>query len=146
MIAYAAARGVPATAGRTTLELGGGRLVATTWGESGQELIRTTARVEVGTPFHHTGQLRYITRVGDGLVSGRYPFVMDGAETFAVESVEFLDTAHPVYALRPAEPLNGHVRLLLAVDLVLLPGRRGPARQRGRQLTRHVPPRRSAAG
>ena len=39
-------------------------------------------------------------------MSGRYPFVMDGAETFAVESVEFLDPSHPVYALRPADPLT----------------------------------------
>jgi hypothetical protein len=106
MIEYALARGVPATAGRTTLELGGGRLVATTCGEDGQELIRTTARVEVGTPFRANGQLRYITRVGGELISGRYPFVMDGAETFEVESVEFLAAAHPVSALRPADPLT----------------------------------------
>ena len=106
MIEYALARGVPATAGRTTLALGDGRLVATTWGEDGQELIRTTARVDVGTPFHATGQLRYITRVGGELVSGRYPFVMDGAETFEIESVEFLDASHPVSALRPADPLT----------------------------------------
>ncbi len=126
MIAYAAARGVPATAGRTTLELGGGRLVATTWGESGQELIRTTARVEVGTPFHHTGQLRYVTRVGDGLVSGRYPFVMHGAETFALESVEFLDAAHPVYALRPAEPLTVTFGFYSPAISFCYPGGEGP--------------------
>jgi hypothetical protein len=112
MISYALARGMPATRGRTVLELSGSRFIATTWGEGGQELIRTTAHLEMGTPGRATGQLRYITRVGGGLVSGRYPFVMDAAETFAVESVEFLDAAHPV----------------------LLPGRRGAARQRGRQL------------
>jgi hypothetical protein len=106
MIAYARGRGVPATSGRTELELSGNRLVATTWSEGGQELIRTRARVELGTPGRATGQLRYLTRVGGGLVSGRYPFVMDAAETFAVESVEFLDEAHPVYALRPADPLT----------------------------------------
>lgn len=106
MIAYARARGVPATDGRTALELSGSRFVATTWGEGGQELIRTTARVDLGTPVRATGQLRYITRVGQELVSGRYPFVMDSAESFAVESVEFLDSAHPVYALRPADPLT----------------------------------------
>ena len=106
MIAYARARGVPASDGRTELELSGSRLVATTWGEGGQELIRTTALAEVGTPARATGQLRYITRVGGELVSGRYPFVMDSAETFAIESVEFLDSAHPVHALRPADPLT----------------------------------------
>jgi hypothetical protein len=106
MIAYARARGVPASDGRTALELSGSRFVATTWGEGGQELIRTTAHVELGTPVRATGQLRYITRVGSDLVSGRYPFVMDSAESFAVESVEFLDAAHPAYALRPADPLT----------------------------------------
>ena len=61
-------------------------------------------------------------------MSGRYPFVMDAAETFALESVEFLDLRTiPLYALRPARPADGHVRLLLAVDLVLLPRRRRPA-------------------
>jgi hypothetical protein len=106
MISYALARGVPATAGRTELELSGSRFVAITWGEDGQELIRTTARVELGMPSRVTGQLRYITSVGGGLVSGRYPFVMDAAETFAVESVEFLDVTHPVHALHPADPLT----------------------------------------
>jgi hypothetical protein len=106
MISYALARGVPATAGRTELSLAGDRFTATTWGEGGQELIRTTAQVAIGTAFHHTGQLRYITRVGRELVSGRYPFVLEGAETFAVESVEFLDPSHPAYALRPADPLT----------------------------------------
>jgi hypothetical protein len=106
MIAYALARGVPASGGRTALALSDGRLAAVTWDEDGQELIRTTARVEIGSPFRAGGQLRYITRVGGELVSGRYPFVMDGAETFAVESVEFLAPGHPVYALRPADPLT----------------------------------------
>ena len=106
MIAYARERGVPASDGRTALELSGSRFVATTWGEGGQELIRTTAHVELGAGLRGTGQLRYITRVGQELVSGRYPFVMDSAETFAVESIEFLDAAHPAYALRPADPLT----------------------------------------
>jgi hypothetical protein len=106
MIRYALARGVPATSGSTDLELSGSRFVATTQGEGGQDLIRTTAHVEIGTASRATGQLRYITSVGGGLVSGRYPFVMDCAETFAIESIDFLDAAHPVYALRPADPLT----------------------------------------
>jgi hypothetical protein len=106
MIRYALARGVPATRGRTVLELSNGRLAATTWGEEGQELIRTVAHVELGTPSRGTGQLRYLTRVGGALVSGRYPFVMDSAETFSLESIDFLDATHPVYALRPADPLT----------------------------------------
>jgi hypothetical protein len=103
MIRYAVDRGVPASAGETTVELGEGRLVATSHAGGGP-VIRTTARVEIGSPQRATGQLRYVTRTGDGLVSGRYPFVADLAETFEVESIEFLAPAHDVYALRPAEP------------------------------------------
>lgn len=50
--------------------------------------------------------LRYITQVGKRLVSGLYPYIGELAETFAVESIEFLDPDHPVYALRPASPLD----------------------------------------
>jgi hypothetical protein len=126
MIEYALAHGVPATSGRTVLELSSGRFSATTWGEGGQELIRTTAHVEIGTARRGTGQLRYITRVGRGLVSGRYPFVMDSAETFAVESVEFPDPAHPVYALRPAEPLTVTFGFYSPAISFCYPGGEGP--------------------
>jgi hypothetical protein len=126
MIAYALAHGVPATSGRTELELSGSRLVATTWGEGGQELIRTTARVEMGTPVAGAGQLRYITRVGGGLVSGRYPFVMQRAETFAVEAAEFLDATHPVYALRPADPLTITFGFYSPAISFCYPGGEGP--------------------
>jgi hypothetical protein len=105
MIRYARAHGVPATAGRTTLELTGGRLVAHTEAD-GREAIRTTASVDVGAPARATGQLRYLTRTDGGLVSGRYPYVADVAETFAVESVEFPDPPGDLGALRPADPLE----------------------------------------
>jgi hypothetical protein len=105
MIRYALEHGVPAGSGRTTLQLSGGTLVGTTFVDDAP-IIRTTASVEAGTPGHATGQLRYITRVDGELVSGRYPYVMDMASGFEVESVEFLDSGHPVNALRPAEPLD----------------------------------------
>ena len=106
MIRYAAAHGVPAGEGETTLELQSDTLVATT--HIGREpAIRTTAHVELGTPGNATGQLRYLTRVDGNLVSGRYAFVMDTAETFEVRSVEFLGGGHELLqALRPAEPLQ----------------------------------------
>jgi hypothetical protein len=126
MISYALARGVPATSGRTELELLDSRLLATTWGEDGQDLIRTTAHVELGTPFTAGGQLRYITRVGDGLVSGRYPFVLRGAETFAVQSIEFLDETHPVHALRPADPLTITFGFYSPAISFCYPGGEGP--------------------
>lgn len=106
MIEYAGAHGVPAGAGETSLGLSNGRLTATTFLD-GEEAIRTTVRVDLGTPQHTTGQLRYVTRVDGGLVSGRYPFVMDAAETFEVESVEFLGGGpESLRALRPADPLR----------------------------------------
>jgi hypothetical protein len=106
MISYAAVHGIPAGRGETQLELDGGRLVATTMFD-GEPAIRTTTRVELGRPGHVTGQLRYITQVGGELVSGRYPFVMDAAETFEVESVEFLGGGpESLQALRPADPLR----------------------------------------
>jgi hypothetical protein len=106
MVRYASGHGVPAEAGETRLSLAEGRLTATTL-LAGEETIRTTVRVDMGTPAHATGQLRYVTRVDGRLVSGRYPFVMDAAETFEVESVEFLDGApEQLQALRPADPLQ----------------------------------------
>jgi hypothetical protein len=106
MIRYAAAHGVPATEGETELELEDETLVATTR-IGGADAIRTIARVALGTPRRANGQLRYLTRVDGGLVSGRYPFVMDAAETFEVQSVEFLGGgSESLAALRPADPLE----------------------------------------
>jgi hypothetical protein len=105
MIRYAAAHGVPAGEGETELALDGGKLVATTR-LNREDAIRTTARVEIGTTARGNGQLRYLTRVDGEIVSGRYPFVVDTAETFEVQSVEFLAGDDTLRALRPAEPLE----------------------------------------
>jgi hypothetical protein len=103
MIAYAQARGVPATGGETALELDGDRLVAVS-SIDGRPIIRVVSRTVVGTTQRATGQLRYVTQVGGQLTSGRYPFVANLAESFEVQSIEFLDPSHDVYTLRPAEP------------------------------------------
>jgi hypothetical protein len=106
MVRYAAAHGIPAGAGETELELDGGTLVATTRLD-GEEAIRTTSRVNVGTPPRAAGQLRYITRVDGQLVSGRYPFVMDAAQAFEAQSVDFVGGGpESLGALRPADPLR----------------------------------------
>ncbi|MEU5962201.1 hypothetical protein ABZ777_13435 [Micromonospora parva] len=103
--AYAAARGVPASPGRTTIEVRGHRLVATTEAD-GVPVIRTTARVGRTGDAVNRGQLRYLTRLDGRLQSGNYPFVAEPVDPFAVESLEFLEPDHPVYALRPADPLE----------------------------------------
>jgi hypothetical protein len=102
---YASERGVPASAGSTELDLHGRTLTATTVVD-GRPLIRT--RVTVGPRIAVTvsGHLKYVTRVGDRLVGGNYPYIGELAEDFNVESIEFLDPGHPVYALRPASPLQ----------------------------------------
>jgi hypothetical protein len=126
MIRYAAGHGVPAGGGETQLELAEGRLVATTILD-GAPAIRTTAQVELGTPAHGTGQLRYLTRVDGELVSGRYPFVMDAAETLEVESVQFLGAGpESLQALRPADPLQVSFGFYSPSISFCYPGGEGP--------------------
>ncbi len=105
MIAYASKRGVPTEkADGTTLEVDGDTLVATT-SVGGAPLIRTT--VKVGDPaVWGRGQLRYITNVDGTLTTGLYPFVAHLVDPFQVTNMEFLQPDHPVYALRPADPLE----------------------------------------
>ena len=103
--AYASERGVPASAGTTELELHGRTLTATT-SIDGRPLIRTRAHVGPKIAATVAGHLRYVTRVGDRLVGGNYPYIGELAEDFAVEAIEFLDPHHPLFALRPASPLQ----------------------------------------
>lgn len=103
--AYAAERGVPASPGTTTLEVNGDELVATTFVD-GAPLIRTTAAIGGDELIAVSGHLRYITEVKHRLVSGLYPYVADLVSQFTVRSIEFLNPAHPVYALRPKAPLE----------------------------------------
>ncbi|HEX2208705.1 MAG TPA: hypothetical protein VHG93_13545 [Longimicrobium sp.] len=102
---YARERGVPATPGSTTLEVSGGIVTATTYID-GRPVIRSRAEVGDTADITLAGHLRYITRVKDRLVSGNYPYVGELVSSFNVLSIEFLDPAHPVYALRPASPLQ----------------------------------------
>lgn len=103
--AYVAERGVPAAPGETVVEARGNTVTATT-SVDGRPLIRTVAEVgpRIGTTL--AGHLKYVTRVGDRLVGGNYPYIGELATPFSVRSIEFLDPEHPVYALRPASPLE----------------------------------------
>jgi len=126
MSRYALNHGVPAgEPGRTTLTLDGDTLVATTH-LGGQPVIRTTAKVTVGTAARSVGQLRYITRRDDEFVSGRYAFVADVAEHFEVQSFEFLDPNHSTYQLRPADPLQVTFGFYAPSMTFVYPGGEGP--------------------
>ncbi len=103
--AYVRERGVPASPGTTTLELNGGELVATTRVD-GTPIIRTVARVGSKIASVARGHLTYVTQVNGKLVAGNYPYVGELASPFELVSLEFLAKDHPVYALRPASPLQ----------------------------------------
>lgn len=105
MRAYAAKRGVPAGTGETVLEISNGVLTATTSAD-GVPVIRTTATVGDEIAVVGRGQLRYVTDVDGTLTSGLYPFVAGLVQPWEVTRLEFLAPDHPVYALRPAEPLE----------------------------------------
>jgi hypothetical protein len=102
---YASERGVPASPGRTTVEVEGADLTATTYVDN-RPVIRTRAVVGAKADIVLAGHLRYITRVRNRLVSGNYPYIGELVNEFEVTSIEFLDRSHPVYALRPASPLQ----------------------------------------
>jgi hypothetical protein len=104
MRSYASKRGVPATPGETTLEISDGILTATTSAD-GTPVIRTTARVG-DVAVTGRGQLRYITDVDGQLVSGLYPFNAGLVQPWEVLTMEFLESSHPISALRPADPLQ----------------------------------------
>lgn len=101
---YAAARGAPAVLGRTSIEVQGEALVAETVAD-GSPLIRARARVGETGHVIHSGHHRYFTRCSGQLVSSVYPFISETVDPFEIESVEFLEPGHPVYALRPENPL-----------------------------------------
>jgi hypothetical protein len=103
--AYVRERGVPASAGTTTLELENGRLVATTRVD-GIPIVRTVAKVGSTVASVARGQLMYVTQVNGKLVAGNYPYVGEIAAGFELVSLEFLAKDHPSWTLRPANPLQ----------------------------------------
>lgn len=126
MTTYAAERGVPAVGGgETILEVSGGVLTATTK-QDGTELIRTTAKVGDSIAAVGRGQLSYLTKVGGQLIRGFYPFVASLADGWEVTSMEFLDPSHPIYALRPASPLEVTWGFYSADAAFCYPGGEGP--------------------
>jgi hypothetical protein len=105
MRAYMRRVGAPVLAGETTLEKSGDVLTATTLVKD-RPIIRT--RTKVGSTCNRiiSGQFRIISKIGRRFMSGRYPAIARCADAATVMSVEFLDPKHPVYALRPKQPLE----------------------------------------
>ena len=96
---------LPAVPGATTVEAGGGAVVAET-SLDGTPVIRTEAAVGPDILMTFTGQLTYVRQKEGRFMAGNFPFIADLADGFEVRSIEFLDPSHPVYALRPADPLQ----------------------------------------
>jgi hypothetical protein len=97
--------GLPAEPGSTELTQEGGRVEATT-AAGGDPIIRTRATAGDGIALVARGMLTYVREMNGRIMAGNFPYIADMADGFAVEEVAFLDPAHPVYALRPAEPLD----------------------------------------
>jgi hypothetical protein len=102
--AYASARGAPAAPGETRLDLRDEQLIAETRTD-GRPIIRTVARVGHTGSRVCSGHHRYLTVRNGALLTADYPYVAEPVTPFEIESVEFLAPEHPVYALRPANPL-----------------------------------------
>ncbi|MDT0532521.1 hypothetical protein RM555_26325 [Micromonospora sp. DSM 115977] len=103
--AYAAARGAPAVVGRTRIEHHDGEIVAETEID-GVPVIRARCQVgETGRAIS-SGHHRYFTARDGQLLDAVYPYVAEPVDPFVIESVEFLEPTHPIYALRPENPLT----------------------------------------
>jgi hypothetical protein len=104
MRSYSAERGFPVSEGRTRVVRDRDLVTATTEIE-GRPLIRTVARVG-DRAAQLRGQVAYITDMSSELVLGRYPFVAEVVDPMEIVSIDFLDPDHPIYALRPEQPLE----------------------------------------
>ena len=96
---------LPAVPGATSVEAADGRVVATTSLDD-TPVIRTEAVIGPDILMTFTGQLTYVRQMAGRFMAGNFPFIADLADGFEVRSVEFLDPSHPVYALRPADPIQ----------------------------------------
>jgi hypothetical protein len=96
---------LPAVPGSTTVEAGEGRVVGTT-SLDGAPAIRTEARIGSEIAMTFCGQLTYVRQKDGRNMAGNFPFIAEIADGFEVQSVEFLDPSHSVYALRPADPIQ----------------------------------------
>lgn len=102
---YVIERGVPAVEGKTTVEVHGHDLEATTFAD-GVPIIRTRARIGNKIGVVARGHLMYVTQLDGKILAGNYAYIGELVDPFELQSVEFLAKDHPVWALRPAQPLQ----------------------------------------
>lgn len=102
---YVLERGVPASPGTTTLEVHGRDLEAVT-SIDGVPVIRTRARVGQRIGVVARGHLTYVTRVGGKLVAGNYAYIGELVDPYELVSIDFLAPDHPLWQIRPAQPLQ----------------------------------------
>ena len=102
---YVAERGVPASPGRTTVEVQGRQLEATTYVDE-VPVIRTRARVGKKIGAVARGHLTYVTKLDGKLFAGNYAYIGELVDPFELQSVEFLAKDHPLWAIRPAQPFQ----------------------------------------
>jgi len=102
---YVTERGVPAAPGKTTVEVHGHELEATTFVD-GVAIIRTRARVGKKIGAVARGHLLYLTQLDGKILGGNYAYIGELVDPYELQSVEFLAKDHPVWALRPAEPFQ----------------------------------------
>lgn len=96
---------LPAVPGSTTLEESGGTVVATT-SLDGDPVIRTEATFGPNVMMVARGQLTYVRQKEGRFMAGNFPYIGDLMENLQFRSIEFLDPSHPLYALRPKDPLE----------------------------------------
>jgi hypothetical protein len=106
MRSYVQERGVPARPGSTTVDVVDGVLTATTSIDD-RPVIRTRARVSEAVGSVARGHLTYVSQMRRKLMAGNYAYIGEIAASFELLSLEFLvDEGHPLWPLRPAQPLQ----------------------------------------
>ena len=97
--------GLPAEPGSTTLHVSAGSVGATLT-VGGTPLIRVEAAVGSSILMKGRGLLTYVREKDGRMMAGDFPYIADLQAGLEYRAIEFLDPSHPVYALRPAEPLQ----------------------------------------
>ncbi|WP_433528556.1 hypothetical protein ACQPYA_19625 [Micromonospora sp. CA-263727] len=105
LLGHARARGIPAMPGRTAIHEQHDKLVTETRLD-GVPVIRTSCRIGNTPRAMQSGHHQHFVRRDGHTTSIVYTYMAELVAPFEIESVEFLEPEHPIYALRPANPLD----------------------------------------